>query len=369
MIFFIALVATALWESFGFTKKERELADVASRIKASGQAAPADSGFCKESEKGTEGRALKNFTPIKALYATVWTISTPYRVLELLRLIETTELNALVINVKDEEGIYVTKRMADIIAMLKERGVYTIARIVVFQDSEFARKRPEVAIKDLRGSVWKDGGGYRWVDPASKEVWERNADTAIQALAIGFDEVNFDYIRFPSDGAAEEMVYPAYDGVVSKEDTVKSFFEYLTHRIRAACPRAVLSADLFAYTFLRDNDLGIGQKLLIAADYFDVIAPMVYPSHYLPGNFGFENPSAEPYEVVRKTLEEGKERLRQANKEVIIRPWIQDFDLGAFYDAGMVREEIRAVEEAGFKNGWMVWSPSNQYDPDTFLSE
>lgn len=306
---------------------------------------------------------------IKAIYATASTVSFPERIDELIHLIETTELNAIVVNIKDGDGVYLTQGMANLAHRLKEKNIYSIARIVVFQDNSLARQRPDLALKTKDGQLWS-GKGYYWVDPASQEAWQYNTEVAIRALDLGFQEINFDYIRFPSDGDISEIIYPIYDGITLKEKIINDSLKYLTFRIKIAHPQAVLSIDLFAYSFLVDNDLNVGQRLIKVTPYFDIIVPMIYPSHYTPGNFGFENPALEPYQVVFKTLTCGKEILKQAGQNnVVIRPWIQAFNIGAIYTPQMIREEIRAISDVGLKYGWMVWNPANIYDSEAFLKE
>lgn len=306
---------------------------------------------------------------VRALYVTARVASAPAHIESLIGLIKATELNALVVNVKDGDGIYVGEGMAQLVRRLREEGVYPIARVVTFQDNALARARPDLALKNADGSLWVGGGWYLWVDPASKEVWDRVADVARRALANGFAEVNFDYIRFPSDGDVNSIVFPIYDGKRPANAVMRDCYEYLSGRIREGNPEAVLSIDLFAFSFLQDDGLGVGQRVGDAARFFDVVSPMIYPSHYTPGNLGFPNPAEEPYEVVKQTLERGKPFLAAASSTAIVRPWLQDFDIGAVYDARMVREEIRAVADAGFGNTWMIWNPANVYDAEKFLPE
>jgi hypothetical protein len=277
-------------------------------------------------------------------------------------------LNAVVINVKDSDGAYLGEGMKKIVKRFREEGIYPIARVVVFQDNKLAKQEPALALRDAAGNLWSGNGGYLWVDPASREVWDRTVAVALRALDIGFAEVNFDYIRFP-DGNVETIVFPFYDNVTPGTEIMKNFFRHLTGEVHKARPGSVLSADLFAYAFLRDNGLGIGQRAGDAAQFFDVVSPMIYPSHYAPGNFGFPNPAAEPYQVIFQTLESGKKLLAKASSTAIIRPWLQDFDMGAVYDRQMVEEEMRAVKDAGYGDTWMIWNPTNIYEPDKFSSE
>lgn len=306
---------------------------------------------------------------VKAIYVTAPMALTPSRMNKLLELTETTEINSMVINVKDGDSIYLTPKMAEVVKKVKEKNIYPIARVVVFQDNGLANERPDLALKTQTGKIWAEKN-YNWVDPASKEVWEHNLNVSLKALDLGFEEINFDYFRFPSGGVLDDIIYPHYDGITPKQDIINSFAEYLTTRIRQEKPEAITSLDIFGYTFLKTDDLGIGQNLNSLANYFDVIAPMVYPSHYSAGNFGFKNPAKAPYEVILQTLIKGKELLGQnseSKKNFIIRPWIQDFNMGAIYDAEMVNKEKQAIKDAGLDNGWMSWNPSNLYEKDKYI--
>jgi hypothetical protein len=304
---------------------------------------------------------------VRAVYMTAAVAGAPRWVDKIIKLIdESDRLNAVVINVKDGDGTYLGEGMKNVVKKFREAGIYPIARVVVFQDNGVARKRPELALRDKQGNLWASGGGrYLWVDPASREVWDGVVSVSNEAFAMGFKEVNFDYIRFPSDGDMENLVYPVYDEKRLKISVIGEFFTYLTESIRKENPEAVLSADLFAYSFLRNNGLGVGQRAGDAAAHFDVVSPMAYPSHYAPGNFDFPNPAEHPYEVILKTLESGKAFLN-GSSTTVIRPWIQDFNMGAVYDKKMIAEEIRAIKEAGYGDTWMVWNPSNVYDPGKF---
>lgn len=305
---------------------------------------------------------------VKALYVTAPVALTSSWLDKIANVADTTEINSLVINVKDGDSLYLNKAMADTVRALKQKGIYPIARIVVFQDNDLVKKRPDLALKTKAGQIWSDKS-YHWVDPSSKEVWDYNLDIADKALDMGFEEINFDYFRFPSDGSLNKIVYPFYDGITPRQEIIAKAAEYLTSRIRQNKPEAKISLDIFGYTFLKNDDLGIGQKLSLLAGYFDAIAPMVYPSHFSAGNFGFQNPAAHPYEVILETLKKGQEEISKSGIEqnFAIRPWIQDFDMGAIYDAKMVRQEIQAISDAGLHSGWMVWNPSNTYDKTKFL--
>ncbi|MDO8557011.1 MAG: putative glycoside hydrolase [Candidatus Jorgensenbacteria bacterium] len=310
-----------------------------------------------------------SFRDVRAVYATASSVSLPSRLKTLINLIKRTELNALVVDIKDTDGVYLGANMERIVTELRTEGIYPIARMIAFQDNDLAARRPDLALHTASGTLWTSGRGkYRWVDPASREVWDYNVGIARRALDFGFAEVNFDYIRFPSDGDTEDPVYPVYDGVRYKVDVMAEFFHYLTSEIKKTNPNAILSADLFAYSFLRDDGLGVGQRLENAAAEFDVVSPMIYPSHFANGNFGFDNPNKHPYEVVRQTLESGRILLGNSTTTAVIRPWLQDFSLsGVSYGPVEVRTEILAAIDGGSPNTWMMWNPSNIYNPITFL--
>lgn len=322
-------------------------------------------------------------TVVKAVYATSWSMATPSNLEHLLDLINTTELNAIVIDIKDYSGqvAYDTNiqaledygaediRIKDINSLIKDlhnRNVYVIGRVTVFQDPILAKARPDLAIKNRAGATWLDHKSLAWVDPASQEVWDYNIAIAGDALGRGFDEINFDYIRFPSDGNVDLLVYPVYDkDLREKQEIIRDFFTYL----RAGLEGEKISADLFGQTTFQMDDMGIGQMIEDAFIHFDFVSPMVYPSHYAAGVGGYNNPALYPYEIVKYSLDEAIRRrgalaLQDPEVELAeLRPWLQDFDLGAIYTGAMIREEMRATEDAAGENfrGWMLWDPSNVY--------
>lgn len=327
---------------------------------------------------------------VQAVYLTSWTAGTASRLNSLLTLLREDEaLNAMVIDIKDYSGYlaYRTEvpearasgaeddlRIADINALVKklhDENVYVIGRISVFQDPILAEARPEWAVQSTNGGIWKDRKGLSWLDPGAEPVWDYNLAIAKDALERGFDEINFDYIRFPSDGDLKTIRYPFSDEATPQRRIIREFFEY----VRESLPGVKISADIFGLTTVAGDDLGIGQVIEDAYRYFDYVAPMVYPSHYASGFIGFKNPAAYPYEVVKHSLE-GALLRRQAlvnststvGQVGKLRPWLQVFDLGATYDREMVLAQIRAVEEV-LNNasssdawaGWMLWDPKNTY--------
>jgi hypothetical protein len=315
----------------------------------------------------------------KGIYLTSWTASDLNKIKKIIDLIYQAKLNTVVIDIKDSFGkvAYDSKiplvnkrktkeiRIKNIKTLLEKfhlHGIYTIARIVVFQDSELANKRPDLALKNrLTGKIWKDYKGLSWVDPASKDVWEYNVSLAKEAFELGFDEVNFDYVRFPSDGNINQIVYPIWDKNTKKSEIIRRFFEYQKVQLERYGPRSV---DLFGLTLWHlndDNDMNIGQRFIDALPYFNYICPMVYPSHY-PINFeGYKNPAEHPYEIIYKSLIKAKEYLEKQNiQKVFIRPWLQAFNLGAYYNEEMLIKEIRAAQDSS-SYGWIFWNAKNDY--------
>jgi len=310
---------------------------------------------------------------VKALYLTANTAGSKVRRGALVDLVNTTELNSLVIDLKDSTGRVFfdadvplageigakdirIKDLAAFIQELKEQGIYTIARIVVFQDPWLAAQKPEIALKSTAGGLWHDWKGLAWVDPTNQTVWDYNLDLAKAAVSAGFDEVNFDYIRFPSDGDIKKIVYAHLDKYGGKNETMAAFYRYLDEQLRSL--PVITSADLFGMVLWRSDDLNIGQRFEDAAAHFDFISPMVYPSHYPDGFEGFDNPAAHPYEIIYRSLIRA-EKLAESPR-ARLRPWLQAFDLGAVYTGEMIQLEKKATYDAGGK-GWMLWNAANRY--------
>ena len=321
-------------------------------------------------------------TQVKGLYITSWTASTPSLRNNLVNLIDTTELNTVVIDVKDYTGKIVfpvsdpvlraygseevrVKDMRDFVETLHKKGIYVIARIAVFQDAYFVKYRPDLAVKNKAGTaVWKDRKGISWIDPGSQEYWDYIVLLAQQTRNIGFDEINFDYIRFPSDGNMQDISYP-YSSTTPKTQVMKSFFSYIHDKLisqRTVSGDGVkISADLFGMVTTVQDDMGIGQLLENALPYFDYIMPMVYPSHYPPTFQGYKNPEAYPYEVVKFAMQSGVNRAKVASTTPLkLRPWLQDFGLKQTYGSAEVRAQIKATYDVGL-DSWILWSASNKY--------
>ncbi len=320
---------------------------------------------------------------MKAIYMTSWVAGTKDWRNELLEFVKKTEVNALVIDIKDYTGTVSfdtedseikamgaesirIRDLRDFIKTLHQNNIYVIGRIAVFQDPLFTKAHPAESVQTKTGAVWKDRKGLSFVDPSSAMFREYIVKISKISERAGFDELNFDYIRFPSDGDMKNIAFPL-SGTSPKPDVLEQFFKNLHSDLKdIGIPT---SADLFGMTMTNKDDLNIGQVLERAAPYFDYIDPMVYPSHYPPTYQGFANPAEHPYDIIYSSMKSGIERLRAAGiSPQKIRPWLQDFDMGADYDAKKVRAQIQATYDAGLTS-WLMWDPSNKYTRDAYLSE
>jgi hypothetical protein len=310
---------------------------------------------------------------VRGIYLTAYTAGRPDLFEPLLRLVEETELNAMVIDAKNDSGV-VTYRsevpavvevggwkegISDIRGLLKvlsDKDIYSIARIVAFKDPVWGEKRPDLAVQHKSGGVWRDRTGAAWLNPYKKENWDYVISIAQEAARQGFREIQFDYVRFPSDGNLKAIVYPGQDER-SKAQVIAEFLTYARKQLKPY--RVFVSADIFGLTTTYTDDMGIGQHLETLAPAVDYLSPMVYPSHYSTGNYGLRDPDASPYETVFRAMTDARERL-DGKHTVIIRPWLQDFSLRNKYGAKEVAAQIRAARDAGMKE-WLLWNPSNRY--------
>jgi hypothetical protein len=301
---------------------------------------------------------------------------------QLKQLILDTELNSLIIDIKDYSGTITFSSahpllkdheptrctvddLEEYVKSLHDENIYVIARITVFQDPIYAVKFPETAIKKNSGAMWRDNKGLSYVDPGAREFWDYIVAISKESYDMGFDELNYDYIRFPSDGYMRDIYYPFSEETVNndpdlgKANVIQSFFKYLNENMKDT--GAVLSADLFGMAATNADDLNIGQILEYAEPYFDYIAPMVYPSHYPTGFIGISDVNAHPYEIVKYSMDKASDRLINASSTPDkLRPWLQDFNYPVTYTASMVRTQIQAVYDAGL-DSWMLWDPKNIY--------
>ena len=308
---------------------------------------------------------------VKGIYITAYTTTLESKLDYLINLINDTELNAVVLDIKDYTGkvlydsdvemvnTYQLEKdiLGDVPALIKklhDNDIYVIARQTVFQDPILAEKNSELAFKKLGGGAWRDYKGLAWVNSSDKVVWDYNVAIAKEAIALGFDEINFDYVRFPSDGNLRNIIFT--HGEKEKHDVMREFYTYLNTELQDE--PAYISVDLFGFVMERHDGINIGQRLEDAVDNVDFISPMMYPSHYPNGHLGISNPAASPYPVIDNGMKKGMPYFE--GKRAKVRPWIQAFNIGAYYGAKNIRAQIDAIEK--YDNaGWLLWNASNRY--------
>ncbi len=332
-------------------------------------------------------------TYIKGLYITYHAMGHEGLRSHALDLIDQTELNTIVIDIKGDLGLLTYKSevitATDIGANnaptltdwqsfmqdMEDRNIYTIARIVVFKDDYMGRAHPEWAVKTATGDLWFDGENLPWLEAFYEEVWDYNIALAVEAAQRGFDEIQFDYIRFPTDGSLSNIVYSR--PVDEPEIRTAAINGFLAKAQRALSPYDVkLAVDVFGYTTWHLGDFGIGQDLADMAAYVDIISPMTYPSTYSHGLPGLpeysDNPVAHPYAVVYESVMRGMARVKASNPDLIIRPWIQDFPDYAYdrrtYSPTEIREQMFGVYDSG-GGGWMLWDPRVRYTPAALTTD
>jgi hypothetical protein len=342
--------------------------------------------------------------------------ATPKMRESIIKLIDETELNSVIVDIKDYTGTVSfktgipeidslsnggrgcqVKDMKELVGDLYDKDIYVIGRLTVFQDPLYTKVYPELAVKKKSDmSVWKDRKGLSFVDPGAKPFWDYIIKISEAAHSIGFDEINYDYIRFPSDGNMTD-IYFSHTGITTKREMLRQFFEYLD--IKLIGKGIVTSADIFGMTTTNTDDMNIGQVLENALMHFDYVSPMVYPSHYPPQFNGWPDPNKVPYEVVKYSMDSASARAKFLQAEMImkmytanasstvlektpfyneriekrigikqLRPWLQDNDYPVHYTPSMVRAQIQAVYDAGLTS-WMLWDPSNTYTKEALLPE
>ncbi len=301
-----------------------------------------------------------------------------------------TEVNAFVIDVKDDTGLMTYEsslgiveevngnrgvRIKDVEAMLqtlKKYDIYTIARIVTFKDENFAVRKPDHSIQLKNGGVWKDYSGTSWVNPFDKYVWDYNIAIAREAALKGFDEIQFDYVRFPDNARVYNPIthFPGRNDR-EKDEAIGDFLEYAEKELTDY--NVFTAADVFGLITKGWDDYpeDIGQSWIEMAPYVDYMCPMVYPSHYGEGWYGYAVPDAHPYGVLKGSMEEAIEKNAAIENDSLIRPWIQGFTAGwveghIYYSPSKIRDQILASKELGIDE-YLIWAPGNTYDPRIFF--
>ncbi|HUQ98613.1 MAG TPA: putative glycoside hydrolase [Gemmatimonadaceae bacterium] len=316
---------------------------------------------------------------VRGLYINRWA-ALGQKMRELIGVAKTTEVNALVIDVKDDRGFVLYKskvplaiaigadtnramsheKLRSILDTMIAHKIYPIARIVVAKDPLLAGSRLEWAIKRKDNlEPWMDKNGHPWLDPHHREVWQYAADLAKEAYDLGFSEVQFDYVRFPDEKRlVHEAVYPLANGRV-RAQVIRDQIGFVREALK---PLGMpVTIDVFGLTATDTTDMGIGQRWEMFADQADVVLPMVYPSHFAPGTYKLGNPNASPYATIDHAMKDIKRRNAKIANVAKVVPWYQDFTLGPPH---YYREQVRAQMKAGYDNGfqsWILWNPGSRY--------
>jgi len=341
-------------------------------------------------------RMLPDPVAAKGVYISGWTAGNNEKLNRFIELCETTDINSLIIDIKNDEGqitflsymsrnsmaaTSIIKNPGEIVSLLKSHEIYTIARIVCFKDPIRSIETPEFAIKDKDGNLWKDTNGNTWLNPYETGAWDYLIEVAKEAAELGFDEIQFDYVRFPTDGNILNIDYGDIIHEKSKTEAIGEFLKYARRKLWN--DKVYISADVFGIIAVSQSDGAIiGQDLWTMAQYVDYLCPMIYPSHYankrqngqgqVINGILFEAPDMKPYEVIYNTMLLIKASLSDLKSCAVIRPYLQDFTaayLGSgyyqTYSAKQVREQIQATYDAGFEE-WIMWNASNIYTDSAF---
>lgn len=321
---------------------------------------------------------------VKGIYVTAHSAGGA-RMESLLKLVDETDLNSMVIDIKDDNG-YITyptttpelleigtakkfiHNIDQLMDTLKSNQIYPIARIVVFKDTVLAVKQPELSFLHADGTIWKNGRGESFVNPYRKEVWDYNIAIAKEAARLGFKEIQFDYVRFPEgfETRADSLTFDKTDE--SRVDVVTGFVKYAREQLEPLGVR--VSVDIFGYAASVPVAEGIGQDFVQISNDVHVISPMVYPSHYSTGWFKQKNPDRSPYETIKGAMEDTHKKLEDTGElKPIIRPWIQDFTAswlgkGKYikYGKAEVEAQIQALHDTGVTE-YLLWNAGNKYSP------
>lgn len=377
----------------GKTDKEATDADIARAGEGTADGAQMAEPELQTSKLEMEPAAQRVPVNVKGVYISSYVAGTPDMMDRLIMEIDRTEANALIIDLKDDFGRVACEMDSPLIQeigsiktyipdieglmkKLKEHDIYVIARIPAFRDAWLGEARPDWCIHKADGSIFKDRDGNAWVNPYKREAWDYLVEIAIQAGKLGFDEVQFDYVRFCTEKGMKEAVFDEADVQGrSRTDIICEFMEYAYEILKNE--GVFVSADVFGAIINSDvNADSVGQIYGEMAKYLDYISPMIYPSHYADGNYGIDHPDIHPYETIRAALEDSRKELYFAAKEsehiAQVRPWLQDFTATWLanhieYGPEQIRQQIQATYDSGYDE-WMLWDASCRYCWDGLLT-
>ncbi len=343
--------------------------------------APAHGGAAEGSPRSPATRidVDKEFPVVRALYVNRFAAQSTKRMKQLIKMADDTEINALVLDLKDEFGLNYTTSNAEwkklagtagtirdlpgLLDTLRAHKILPIARLVVYKDSVTSRVHPDWTIRRQDGSIWRDKKGLAWVNPYNHALWDYNIGVAEELAKLGFGEIQFDYIRFPEPyPSLPTQVFPDHKGV-SKPDVLAAFLKDANQRLDKFGART--TADIFGLVTTVGGALEVGQSWEKISPTVDVVLPMVYPSHYPRGDLGLKVPNAQPYDVLKIALSRAKQRdgkLGISGGEHV-RPWLQAFTLGKpAYGPAQIEAQKKGTYDAGY-DGWVLWSPGSKYEP------
>lgn len=393
----LAAVAALIWRMRGMTQTGAAggLQETDGSAEAAGGSADAQAEGRTEEQGAGQGdwpafAQREDRVKVKGIYVTAPTAGSA-AMDDLIALIDETELNAVVIDIKNDEGeityqmdlqkaqdmgacVSYIRDMEGLMATLKEHGIYTIARIVCFKEPCLAEYEPELALKKADGTTLTDGYGLEWVNPYEEGVWEYLTDVALAAAGVGFDEIQYDYVRFPIGEDAETADYGVDTETYPKEEAILGFLTYAAGRLHEK--NVPVTADVFGTIIGSAVDVErVGQNYEGLGRTVDVICPMIYPSHYGNNVFGLKVPDAHPYETVYAALEGSREELAaiEEQKRAVVRPWLQAFTATwveghISYGGEQIRQQIQAVYDAGYEE-WILWNATSRYAEDGLEKE
>ena len=375
-----AVLIAATWCALACADKGVETRPVGAQPAPS----PADIARADSIRKDSVERAriVRVATPdtLRGLYVNRWA-ALGKKMGQLIDVAKKTEVNALVIDVKDDRGFVLYKskvplavqigadtnsamshrKLRAILDTMAAHRIYPIARIVVAKDPLLAGAKLDWAIKRRDNlQPWLDKNGKPWLDPHRREVWQYAADLAKEAYDLGFSEVQFDYVRFPDEKRlVRETVYPLANGRI-RAQVIREQLAFVRSYLK---PTGMpVTIDVFGLTATDTTDMGIGQRWEMFIDQADVVLPMVYPSHFAPGTYKIGNPNANPYSTIDHVMKDARRRTAPIASAAKIIPWYQDFTLGPPH---YYAEQVRAQMRAGYANGfpsWILWNPGSRYN-------
>ncbi len=342
--------------------------------------------------KMAEAPSFKRPEHVRGIYLTAWSASSGRKLAKMTALLDRTELNSLVIDVRDTGEVYfpvddptvkrvhemqrgtltafaTPKQAALLMTRLSKAGAYPIARVACFRDNFVPKIDASRAVQIPGGQPWRDRSKHYWLDPYDKRNWEYLAKIVDYAMDIGFPEIQLDYVRFPSEGKSSTQVFPNKakygDPKARPDDVITAFANWMGDRVRKR--GRAYSADVFGIISESKVDQGIGQTLEKIAAPFDVLSPMVYPSHFAHGEYGIANPNGAPYQIITKCLGDYKRRIPKK----AIRPWLQDFSLPGMtphYGAKEIQAQIKAAHDLGYDQ-YLMWNAGNRYTEGAYGKE